>query len=56
MLIVGYRGYGHSEGTPSEEGLELDAEAIFDWAINSPQVNKSKLFVMGKSLGGAVAI
>ena len=56
VLIVGYRGYGHSEGTPSEEGLELDAEAIFDWAINSPQVNKSKLFVMGKSLGGAVAI
>lgn len=29
VLIVGYRGYGHSEGTPSEGGLELDAEAIF---------------------------
>ena len=29
ILIVGYRGYGHSEGTPSEAGLELDAEAVF---------------------------
>lgn len=29
ILIVGYRGYGHSEGTPSEAGIELDAEAIF---------------------------
>jgi fermentation-respiration switch protein FrsA (DUF1100 family) len=29
VLIVGYRGYGHSEGTPSEEGLALDAEAIY---------------------------
>jgi hypothetical protein len=29
VLIVGYRGYGHSEGTPSESGLEYDAEAIF---------------------------
>ncbi len=29
ILIVGYRGYGHSEGTPSEGGLEIDAEAVF---------------------------
>ena len=29
ILIVGYRGYGHSQGTPSEAGLELDADAIF---------------------------
>ena len=29
VLIVGYRGYGHSEGTPNEQGLEIDGEAIF---------------------------
>ncbi len=29
ILIVGYRGYGHSQGTPTEPGLELDGEAIF---------------------------
>lgn len=56
ILIVGYRGYGHSQGTPSEEGLELDAQAIFDFAYNHKDINTDKLFVIGKSLGGAVAI
>ena len=28
ILIVGYRGYGHSQGSPSEAGLEIDAEAM----------------------------
>jgi len=56
VLIVGYRGYGHSEGVPSEEGLALDAEAIYEWAVTCPQISKHKLFFVGKSLGGAVAI
>lgn len=56
VLIVGYRGYGHSEGTPSEAGLAIDADAIFQFALNHKEINKQKLFVIGKSLGGAVAI
>jgi len=56
ILIVGYRGYGHSQGQPTEEGLELDAEAIFQWAIECKDINKKKIFVFGRSLGGAVAI
>ena len=28
VLCVGYRGYGHSEGQPSEAGLKLDAKAV----------------------------
>jgi fermentation-respiration switch protein FrsA (DUF1100 family) len=39
VLIVGYRGYGHSEGTPSEAGLGLDAEAIFEFALNHKEIN-----------------
>lgn len=34
ILIVGYRGYGHSTGVPNEEGLKIDAEAIFAYALN----------------------
>lgn len=34
VLILAYRGYGHSEGTPSEEGLKLDAEATLEWALD----------------------
>lgn len=39
ILIVGYRGYGHSEGTPSETGLELDADAIFQFALDHKEIN-----------------
>lgn len=56
ILIVGYRGYGHSEGVPTEEGLALDAEAVLKWAQDSELVDNNKLFVFGRSLGGAVAI
>lgn len=56
ILIVGYRGYGHSEGTPTEEGLKLDSEAILDWALKHPDIDNNKIFVFGRSLGGAVAI
>jgi fermentation-respiration switch protein FrsA (DUF1100 family) len=56
VLIVGYRGYGHSEGHPNEEGLELDAEAIFNYALDHPEINHERIFILGRSLGGAVAI
>ena len=32
VLILAYRGFGNSDGTPSEEGLKLDAEAVLEWA------------------------
>ena len=55
MLIVGYRGYGHSEGKPTEAGIKLDAQAVFDFAIEHEQINNDKIYVFGRSLGGAVA-
>ena len=55
VLIIGYRGYGHSEGIPTEEGIKLDSLAIFDWAIENEVINNDKIFLFGRSLGGAVA-
>jgi dipeptidyl aminopeptidase/acylaminoacyl peptidase len=55
VLIIDYRGYGNSEGTPSEDGLRLDAEATLEWALNSELINNDRIFVFGRSLGGAVA-
>lgn len=55
VLILAYRGYGHSEGTPSEDGLRLDAEATLDYALNDDEIDSSRVFVYGQSLGGAVA-
>lgn len=56
-LIVGYRGYGHSQGTPSEKGLQIDGESIAKWAFNNEQeiIDKNNIFLFGRSLGGAVA-
>lgn len=55
VLLVEYRGYGRSEGSPSESGLYLDSEAAMDFLISRPDINKDKIVVFGRSLGGAVA-
>jgi hypothetical protein len=54
VLAVEYRGYGNSEGAPSEEGLALDAQAALEEARRRTQ--QGKVVVHGRSLGGAVAV
>ncbi|GFY66582.1 hypothetical protein TNIN_479521 [Trichonephila inaurata madagascariensis] len=56
ILLLEYRGYGHSDGTPSEEGLYLDAQAGMKYLLDVPYIDKGKIIVFGRSLGGAVAI
>ncbi|CDJ52985.1 hypothetical protein, conserved [Eimeria brunetti] len=56
VLLFDYRGYGHSEGIPTEEGLYTDADAALDYVLSSSLVNKENIFAFGHSLGGAVAI
>lgn len=57
ILLLEYRGYGHSEGSPYEEGLYLDAQAGLQFLLlQVPYIDKSKIIVFGRSLGGAVAI
>ena len=55
-LIIDYRGYGQSSGSPSEANLYADAEIAYQWLIDSKHVTPAKLFVLGESIGGAVAI
>jgi fermentation-respiration switch protein FrsA (DUF1100 family) len=56
IVCFGYRGYGHSQGKPTSAGLQLDAKAIANYVRASPKVNKDRVFLIGKSLGGAVAL
>lgn len=56
VCLLEYRGYGHSDGSPSEEGLYLDAQAALEYLTSRPDIDSSKIFVFGRSLGGAVAI
>jgi hypothetical protein len=54
-LIVDYRGYGMSTGSPSEKGTYLDAEAAWDYARHSRMALPQDIVIAGESLGGAVA-
>jgi fermentation-respiration switch protein FrsA (DUF1100 family) len=54
MLLIDYRGYGKSEGEPSEAGLYLDGRAALDW-LGALGVGGRQTVVFGKSLGGGVA-
>lgn len=53
VLLWDYRGYGDSEGVPSEDGLRRDARAAFDAAAESEP--GLPVIVCGHSLGAAVA-
>jgi fermentation-respiration switch protein FrsA (DUF1100 family) len=55
VLIWDYRGYGRSRGSPSEEGLYLDGEAVWSWLEKRAQTDGVPASVLGKSLGSAVA-
>ena len=55
VLAVDYRGYGRSEGRPSEEGAYQDAAAAFDHLLLTRRVPADHIVVYGRSLGGAVA-
>jgi len=55
VLIFDYRGYGKSEGKPSEYGTYLDAEAAWDYLVNVKRKSPESIILFGRSLGGAVA-
>jgi uncharacterized protein len=56
VLLFDYRGYGHSSGSPSEEGSYLDARAALACLLEQPNVDARQVFYLGESLGGAVAV
>ena len=56
VFVVGYRGYGRSDGRPNETGLFLDARAAWTHLTNEMGVGTDRIIIFGKSLGGAVAV
>ncbi|CAG8488649.1 9313_t:CDS:2 [Diversispora eburnea] len=56
VVMLSYRGYGLSEGTPSEKGLRIDAQTVLDYIDKHDIFRHTKVIVYGQSLGGAVAI
>jgi fermentation-respiration switch protein FrsA (DUF1100 family) len=56
ILAVSYRGYGKSEGAPSETGLYRDALAAYDYAAQRLHLPREHLIYFGESLGTGVAV
>jgi fermentation-respiration switch protein FrsA (DUF1100 family) len=54
-FIFDYRGYGNSEGKPSEEGTYLDARAAYKWLTEKKGTSPDDIIVFGRSLGGSIA-
>src|SRR5262249_22796712 len=55
LLLVNYRGYGLSDGRPSESALYNDAVALYDWVTARPDTDARRIVFVGRSLGTGVA-
>ena len=56
IFIFDYRGYGMSEGRPSERGTYRDAQGALDYLRSRPGVDPRRVVYFGRSLGAAVAV
>ncbi len=54
IVAYNYRGTGSSEGSPSEQGVYADAEAVYDYVREQLGVVDNRIVLWGHSLGGAV--
>ena len=55
VLLPEYRGYGRSAGQPSEAAIVADAVRFYDLMIQRPDVDRRRIVLHGRSLGGGVA-
>ena len=56
VFILSYRGYGKSEGKPSEAGLYEDAAATLEYVQEELKFEDDDIYLYGRSLGAAIAV
>lgn len=56
VLLPDYRGYGLSEGSPTERGVQIDARAALAYLTNERGLDPRRVILFGRSLGAAVAV
>lgn len=52
--MLEYRGYGFSQGSPSERGFYMDASAAMDFILSRSDLNLGRIIVFGRSLGNNI--
>ncbi len=55
VLLPEYRGYGRSDGTPSEQTIVADAVRFYDELVKRPEVDAGRIILHGRSVGGGPA-
>ena len=56
VFIIDYRGYGNSQGSPSEEGFYEDSRTAWKYLTEQKSIKPEDIIIFGRSLGGAVAV
>jgi len=55
VFLYDYRGYGKSDGSPTEEGVYVDGKSVINYLRADLEISVSQMIFYGQSLGGAVA-
>lgn len=55
VLLCEYRGYGRSDGSPGEDAITSDVAKFYDMLAAREDVDASRIYAHGRSLGGGVA-
>ncbi len=56
VFIIDYRGYGKSDGKPSEMGIYMDGLAAYDFLVKQKHISPGRIVLFGRSLGAAAAV
>lgn len=54
VFTYDYRGYGKSSGSPSDDGLFIDARSVWDYLVNVKNIPTNRIHIFGHSLGTSV--
>ena len=55
VVMMDFRGYGQSTGTPTHQNVAADGQQFLDYFLNRPEVKNTRIFLFGSSLGSQVA-
>jgi fermentation-respiration switch protein FrsA (DUF1100 family) len=55
VLLMEYRGYGRAQGAPSQRAIVADSVKMYDLLAARPEVDRERVVLYGRSLGGGVA-